>query len=92
MRELGRFGSISTPFFLQSGHMDSDAVASGGSTLDNNPTIFTPINASRPEGEDIDPIWLSSRTARQIYGLCQVEKVSQVPPIRLLRVQRTNGQ
>lgn len=32
-------------------------------------------NASKPE-EDVDPIWLSSRTARQIYGLCQVEKVS----------------
>lgn len=27
------------------------------------------------EAEEIDPVWLSSRTARQIYALCQVEKV-----------------
>ena len=43
---------------------------------DNDVAMTTNPNASKSEEEDIDPIWLSSRTARQIYGLCQVEKVS----------------
>jgi len=47
--------------------------------LDNDPAISTDANPDKPEEEEIDPIWLSSRTARQIYGLCQVEKVSIVP-------------
>lgn len=29
----------------------------------------------RPEGEQIDPIWTTSRTSRQIYALGEVEKV-----------------
>ena len=40
------------------------------------PTTDTNANANPSEEEDIDPVWLSSRTARQIYSLCQVEKVS----------------
>ncbi|KAF9786667.1 hypothetical protein BJ322DRAFT_1099164 [Thelephora terrestris] len=51
----------------------SDSLVNGGSAPTNN----TNTNVSpQEEEEDIDPIWLSSRTARQIYGLCQVEKVS----------------
>jgi len=56
--------------------MDANTVAGGGPTIDSSHTSFSNVNANRPEEEDIDPIWLSSRTARQIYGLCQVEKVS----------------
>ena len=51
---------------------------SSGSLL-NDETVLTNNNANVPEEEDVDPIWLSSRTARQIYGLCQVEKVSTTP-------------
>ena len=54
--------------------MESGTAANGGSAPTNDATMTT--NANQPEEEDIDPIWLSSRTARQIYGLSQVEKVS----------------
>lgn len=50
----------------------SDTLINGGSAPSNN----TNTGAILQEEEVIDPIWLSSRTARQIYGLCQVEKVS----------------
>ena len=40
------------------------------------PTNDTNVNANPPKEENIDPVWLSSRTARQIHSLCQVEKVS----------------
>ena len=50
----------------------SDSLVDGGYA----PTDGTNARGSPQEDEDIDPIWLSSRTARQIYGLCQVEKVS----------------
>lgn len=50
----------------------SDTLINGGSAPSNN----TNTGAIPQEEEVIDPIWLSSRTARQIYGLCQVEKVS----------------
>jgi hypothetical protein len=51
----------------------SDSLVNGGSAPANNANAnVTP----QEEEEDIDQIWLSSRTARQIYGLCQVEKVS----------------
>lgn len=61
--------------------MDLGIGADGGSALaevvaDNDITMATNTNENKPEEDDIDPIWLSSRTARQIYGLCQVEKVS----------------
>lgn len=56
--------------------MDSDTVVNGGSTLANDTVMTTNTNANQSGEEDVDPIWLSSRTARQIYGLCQVEKVS----------------
>ena len=44
--------------------------------IDNDTTMSTNANTDKHEEEEIDPVWLSSRTARQIYGLCQVEKVS----------------
>jgi hypothetical protein len=56
--------------------MDSDAVVNGDFAPTNGTNASTDMNASQPGEEEIDPIWLSSRTARQIYGLCQVEKVS----------------
>ena len=61
--------------------MDLGIGADGGSALaevvaDNDITMATNTNENKPEEDDIDPIWLSSRTARQVYGLCQVEKVS----------------
>ena len=39
------------------------------------PTNDTNANANPPKEEDIDPVWFSSRKARQINNLCQVEKV-----------------
>lgn len=68
---MGAFESISqtTPSFSSLAIMDSsDPLVNGGSA---------PPNGTNPteEEEEVDPIWLSSRTARQIYGLCQVEKV-----------------
>jgi hypothetical protein len=44
--------------------------------------------SDEPVVSDIDPIWTSSRTARQIYSLGQVEKVRirirpTLPPLRL---------
>lgn len=56
--------------------MGPDAAVNGDFALTNGSIASTNMNTSQPEDEDIDPIWLSSRTARQIYGLCQVEKVS----------------
>ena len=44
--------------------------------VDTDTAMSTNVNPDKIEEEEIDPIWLSSRTARQIYGLCQVEKVS----------------
>lgn len=56
-------------------------------------TVSTNMNASQQEEEDIDPIWLSSRTARQIYGLCQVEKVSirYHPSTFHMHIEQTEG-
>ena len=74
-----RFDQRTTHFFSNFATMDlSDPLVNGGSA----PTNDTNASVNSLEGEDVDPIWLSSRTARQIYGLCQVEKVgtSQVPP------------
>ena len=53
---------------------------------DNDTTMSTTAIPDKPVEEEIDPIWLSSRTARQIYGLCQVEKVS----IRYHRLRPTH--
>jgi len=47
-----------------------DSLVNGGSA----PTDGATARANPQEEEEVDPIWLSSRTARQIYGLCQVEK------------------
>lgn len=47
----------------------SDSLVNGGSA----PTEDTNASMNAPEEEDV---WLSSRTARQIYGLCLVERVS----------------
>ena len=41
--------------------------------------------------EDIDPIWLSSRTARQIYALGEVEKVHLSCPSGVLQVPHTQA-
>lgn len=35
-----------------------------------------PSNVQNGQSNEIDPIWTSSRTARQIYALGEVEKVS----------------
>ncbi|KAF9654195.1 hypothetical protein BDM02DRAFT_3085988 [Thelephora ganbajun] len=65
-------------------------MANGGSTTTSNATT-TASTANHPEGEDIDPIWLSSRTARQIYDLCQVEKVSIKEHSTQTQGAQTNG-
>ena len=41
-------------------------------------------NTAGPQGppEDVDPIWMSSRTARQIYALGEVEKVMRCQLLR----------
>ena len=67
-------------------------MVNGDFALTNGSIASTNVNPSQPEDEDIDPIWLSSRTARQIYGLCQVEKVSirYRPPASHTHTKRTN--
>ena len=66
------FGSINSCSHLP---FSTPAIMDVGA-VDNDTTMSTNANPDKPEEEEIDPIWLSSRTARQIYGLCQVEKVS----------------
>lgn len=68
--------SFSTPAIMDLGSVAKGGPTSAGMVTDNDTTMTTNANADKPEEEEIDPIWLSSRTARQIYGLCQVEKVS----------------
>jgi hypothetical protein len=43
--------------------------------VNSGPEPTDDANASMNPPKE-DDIWLSSRTARQIYGLCQVERVS----------------
>jgi hypothetical protein len=33
------------------------------------------LNTTEPDSSEIDPIWTTSRTARQIYALGEVDKV-----------------
>ena len=68
-----RFPFTTTLSFSSIATMDSSLV-NGGSA----PTHDANASRSSLEEEDVDPIWLSSRTARQIYGLCQVERVSAI--------------
>ena len=71
----GAFRSIiAEPSLPPAAIMDlSDSLVNGGSA----PADDTNASANPPDEGEIDPIWLSSRTARQIYGLCQVEKVRE---------------
>jgi len=36
------------------------------------------VTEREADGSEIDPIWTTSRTARQIYALGEVDKVSSV--------------
>ena len=69
------FLSFSTPAIMDLGSAVNGGTAPPEKATDKDVTMTTNTH-SKSEEEDIDPIWLSSRTARQIYGLCQVEKVS----------------
>lgn len=51
----------------------------------------SPMNDQQPpDPSEIDPIWTTSRTARQIYALSQVEKVRVVFVRKVMRSSRRN--